>query len=133
MLPKCRNVVVNGRRTSVRMEPAMWDALAEICAREGRTLNEICSMVDKRRGEMGLTAALRVFAICFFREATGEVRPLRGLAEDTAELRTPADAQAGTADAHGSRPAFATAGTPSPALRAALDVLGEPTGADPTA
>ncbi|HSR71382.1 MAG TPA: ribbon-helix-helix domain-containing protein, partial [Kiloniellales bacterium] len=29
-----RNVFVGKRRTSLRLEPAMWDALAEICRRE---------------------------------------------------------------------------------------------------
>lgn len=26
-----RNVVISGRRTSVRLEPEMWDGLREIC------------------------------------------------------------------------------------------------------
>ncbi len=29
-----RNVNVRGRRTSIRLEPQIWDTLAEICRRE---------------------------------------------------------------------------------------------------
>ena len=30
-----RNVRVDGHRTSVRLEPDMWEALRDICSREG--------------------------------------------------------------------------------------------------
>jgi len=65
----CRNVSVSGRRTSLRMEPMLWDALCEICDRESRTLNEICSRIDERRGAAGLTASVRVFIISYLRAA----------------------------------------------------------------
>ncbi|MEE8623389.1 MAG: ribbon-helix-helix domain-containing protein, partial [Alphaproteobacteria bacterium] len=42
------NVTVSGHRTSVRLEPEMWGGYEEICRREGRTIHEICSMVDQR-------------------------------------------------------------------------------------
>lgn len=72
-----RNVQVNGRRTSVRMERFLWDALAEICRSEGLSIDGLCSRVDEVRGEAGLTPALRLFMVCYFRE-----RVLRhGLAE----------------------------------------------------
>lgn len=64
-----RNIVVSGRRTSVRLEPAMWDALRAICRREARTLHEICSMIDRNREESALTAAIRVFIMAYFRAA----------------------------------------------------------------
>lgn len=65
----CRNVSVNGRRTSLRMEPMLWDALCDICDREGRTLNEICSRIDERRAGANLTASVRVFIISYLRAA----------------------------------------------------------------
>ena len=64
-----RNVVVNGKRTSVRLEPAMWDALVEIGRREGRTVHEISSDIDLDRPESSLTASLRVHIMSYFREA----------------------------------------------------------------
>ena len=81
----CRNILVGGRRTSMRLELYSWDALKEICEREGITLNELCTMIDKRRGVMGLTAAIRVMILGYFRETSA-------LAEGRAEKRhgTPA-------------------------------------------
>ncbi|MBF0560944.1 MAG: ribbon-helix-helix domain-containing protein [Alphaproteobacteria bacterium] len=64
-----RNIVVDGRRTSMRLEPEMWDALEDICQRERMTVNEFCSTVDSYRGRTGLTAATRVFLILYFRAA----------------------------------------------------------------
>lgn len=67
-----RNVYVAGRRTSVSMEPVMWDSLTEIGRREGLTLNQLCSLVDKRRNLAGLTPALRVFIVSYFRALSRE-------------------------------------------------------------
>ncbi len=67
-----RNVFVGRRRTSIRLEPAMWDALAEICRREDRTVHEICGMIDARRQASSLTAAIRVFTLAYFRAAATE-------------------------------------------------------------
>ncbi|MEO3427227.1 ribbon-helix-helix domain-containing protein [Pelagibius sp. CAU 1746] len=67
-----RNVTLADRRTSIRLEPEMWDALTEICAREGRSLHDICAQVDKERDQSGLTAGVRVFILRYFREAATE-------------------------------------------------------------
>lgn len=61
----CRNVIVAGRRTSIRMEQIYWQELQNAVEREGWPMNEIVSMVDLRRGSTNLTAALRVFIICY--------------------------------------------------------------------
>ncbi len=57
-----RNITVSGRRTSMRLEPAMWDALEDICR-----LAELCSAVDSHRGASSLTAGVRVFILDYFR------------------------------------------------------------------
>lgn len=64
-----RNVTIRGRRTSLRLEPAMWDALHEIAEREGLTIHELCTLVQKQRQESTLTAAIRVYILIYFREA----------------------------------------------------------------
>ena len=65
-----RNVVVTGRRTSVRLEVQMWDALFEIERREGRTVHEICTEVDATRRESTLTSGLRIYILGYYREAS---------------------------------------------------------------
>jgi len=62
-----RNVTVDGRRTSLRMENAMWEALEDICRREGRHLHEICGLVHRRREGTSFTAAMRVFIVRYYR------------------------------------------------------------------
>jgi len=64
-----RNVRVRGKRTSVRLEQAMWDALLEISGRENRTIDEICTRVSENRLETGFTASLRVYILNYFRDA----------------------------------------------------------------
>lgn len=77
----CRNVTVSGRRTSLRMEPLLWESLKDICDREGCTLNELCTMIDRRRGDANLTASIRVFIVSYYRSAAAPKRPA-GFAEE---------------------------------------------------
>lgn len=67
-----RNVTISGRRTSMKLEPEMWDALDEICRREQITLHEVCSLVAERHRGNNLTAAMRVFILGYFRVAATE-------------------------------------------------------------
>lgn len=64
-----RNVNVGGRRTSVRLEPDLWEALREIARRECCTLHEICTDIDRRRGTVRLTSAMRIYIVNYFRTA----------------------------------------------------------------
>jgi len=74
-----RNVTVAGRRTSMRLEPAMWEALQQLCRREGKTLNELVTQIDRQRSESSLTAAIRVYLLRYFSAAaTDEGHRLAG-------------------------------------------------------
>lgn len=65
-----RNVRIHHRRTSVRLEPEMWNALSEIAAMEGCTIHDLCGAVyDLKDPEASFTAALRVFMMEYFRSA----------------------------------------------------------------
>jgi len=67
-----RNVHIRSRRTSLRLEPAMWDALEEICGREGMTEHELCTRIDGLDIASSLTASVRVFIVTYFRGAATE-------------------------------------------------------------
>lgn len=68
-----KNVTVNGRRTSIRLEPEMWNELKNIAKREQCTIHEICSLINLRKHEnTSLTAAIRVFLMLYFRAAATE-------------------------------------------------------------
>lgn len=70
---KSRNIVVGGRRTSMRLEPTMWQALSEIAERENLSINEICTVLDRQRSrEATLTSVVRTFIARYFRSAATE-------------------------------------------------------------
>jgi predicted DNA-binding ribbon-helix-helix protein len=67
-----RNVVAERGRTSMRLEPELWDALAEICLREGHDINHLVRQIDPIGHSGGRTSAVRVFVLEYFRVAASE-------------------------------------------------------------
>ncbi|WP_221930974.1 ribbon-helix-helix domain-containing protein [Telmatospirillum sp. J64-1] len=68
-----RNVTIAGRRTSVRLEPEMWDALHAIARREAMSIHAIATLVDAGKSPGStLTAELRVFVMNYYRAAATE-------------------------------------------------------------
>lgn len=67
-----RNVVAGRGRTSMRLEPELWDALLEIAEREGRDMSSLVRQVEQAGHAGGRTSAVRVFILKYFREAAGE-------------------------------------------------------------
>jgi predicted DNA-binding ribbon-helix-helix protein len=63
------NVVVGRHRTTVRLEPAMWDALNDIARRRQVTVDALVTEIDRRRAAPGLTAAIRAYIVGFYRDA----------------------------------------------------------------
>jgi predicted DNA-binding ribbon-helix-helix protein len=64
-----RNVRVAGHRTSVRLEPAMWEALRRICEREHSSIHDLVTAVAERQPASSLTAAIRVYLLIYFQAA----------------------------------------------------------------
>ncbi|WP_175426374.1 ribbon-helix-helix domain-containing protein [Azospirillum brasilense] len=74
-----KNVTVNGRRTSMRLEPLMWESLDDICNREGTSVNEVVSFVETKvislyRACPNLASSVRAFIADYFRAAATEER-----------------------------------------------------------
>jgi predicted DNA-binding ribbon-helix-helix protein len=70
-----RNVVVAGHRTSVRLESVMWDSLRDIARRRDIGLNDLVTEIDGQREGLGLTAAIRVYIVDFYRSALSGRKP----------------------------------------------------------
>ena len=47
---KTRNIVVDGRRTSVRLEPEYWQALDDMAAATGRDISQIFAAAAPHHG-----------------------------------------------------------------------------------
>jgi predicted DNA-binding ribbon-helix-helix protein len=68
-----RNVNVQGHRTSIRLEPQIWDTLAEICRREFCTPHDVCSYAAKRKPPRGsLASSLRIVILDYFHTSSTE-------------------------------------------------------------
>lgn len=67
-----RNVVAGSGRTSMRLEPELWNALMEVCQREDRDLHQVIRQVESGRDSGGRTSAVRVFLLQYFRDAATE-------------------------------------------------------------
>ncbi len=65
----CKNVVVNGRRTSMRLDKETWIALSDICRRENIALYKLCSLIDSAKGSSGLSSSVRLFVLTYYRRS----------------------------------------------------------------
>jgi predicted DNA-binding ribbon-helix-helix protein len=57
-----RSVRIAGHATSISLEPAFWEALAEIAARRNLSLNALLSRIDAERAG-NLSSAIRLFVL----------------------------------------------------------------------
>ncbi len=65
-----RNIRIHDRRTSVRLEPEMWDALREVAGLEGVSIHDLCGAIhDMKKPEAPFTGAIRVFLLEYYRAA----------------------------------------------------------------
>lgn len=64
---KKRSVKIAGHATSVTLEDEFWEALGEIAARRGVSLNQIIAEIDTGRSG-NLSSAIRVFVLKSLRD-----------------------------------------------------------------
>ena len=57
------NIYVAGNRTSVRLEPVIWDVLQSIANRQEIGLRDLISEVDRRRTAKNLSSAIRAYVV----------------------------------------------------------------------
>ncbi len=67
-----RNIVAGRGRTSMRLEPELWDALLEICRRESIDPGQLVRRVEEQGHAGGRTSAVRVYLLTYFRVAATE-------------------------------------------------------------
>ncbi len=75
--PRPRNVRIGKRRTSMRLENEFWDALSRMAQRQNTTVAAICTSVHRRRNGLGLSAAVRVKVLQYFRRCAEQCRTRR--------------------------------------------------------
>lgn len=78
---RTRNVSTRNRRTSVRLEPELWEAFERIARKRGKSIHQICGRLDDARGETGLTSAIRVFIVTELVAEAAQGTPIPAAAE----------------------------------------------------
>ena len=58
-----RSVAIAGHRTSVSLEAPFWDALKDIAAARGASVQALVGEIDADRGGANLSSAIRVFVL----------------------------------------------------------------------
>jgi len=79
---KIRNIVVNGNRTTIRLDVLCWDALEDIAARQHITVRQIVAEIDRERVGYTRSEAIRIYILQFYRTA------LAGVEADLNQLRS---------------------------------------------
>lgn len=65
--PVKRSFSIRGHRTSISLEAAFWEALKETAAREEKPLAALITEIDADRGTGGLSSAVRVWLLNYYR------------------------------------------------------------------
>jgi predicted DNA-binding ribbon-helix-helix protein len=60
------NIYINGKRTSVTLEPKSWEVIKSIAAYEKISVDDLCELISSRRGtSSNMSSAIRVFLISY--------------------------------------------------------------------
>jgi predicted DNA-binding ribbon-helix-helix protein len=62
-----RSFSLRGHPTSISLEQPFWDALKEAAEKEGKTTAAVVAEIDERRGNSGLSGAVRMWILAYFR------------------------------------------------------------------
>ena len=86
--PVIRSIRIGEQRSSLRLEPGTWHALADIATRQARSIDDLIAEIDRGRTVPNLTAAVRMYVVWFYRAAcsNGDTVPMRRLCEEGAPL-----------------------------------------------
>src|ERR1700683_1226330 len=67
-----RNVVAARGRSSIRLEPELWDALLKSCRRERQDINYLVRLIETEGYSGSRTSSVRVYVMQYFRAAASE-------------------------------------------------------------
>ncbi|HHK74224.1 MAG TPA: aryl-sulfate sulfotransferase [Rhizobiales bacterium] len=67
-----RSVTIKGHKTSISLEAPFWDALKDIAAHQGLSINALTEEIDKSPRSGGLSSAIRIYILNHYRNAPPE-------------------------------------------------------------
>lgn len=72
--PVKRSFTIAGHRTSISLEASFWEALKAIAAEEKTSLARLIARIDDARDGGGLSSAVRVWILDYYRHASRRSR-----------------------------------------------------------
>ena len=57
------NVCVDGNRTTIRLEPIIWEALQDIAHVQGSSVHGLVTDIDRQRTTKNLSAEIRAYVV----------------------------------------------------------------------
>jgi len=91
---ECRNVVVDGRRTSVKLDSFTWRCLNEICDHRNLTVHDFCTEVKRAMADYtGFTSALRIAILRHYRNLAAVASDSSAVAPNVGAVRLNATGQ----------------------------------------
>ena len=61
------NILIDGQRTSLSIEPEIWAALTEIALHKEMSVDELVGEIENVRDNISRASAIRIFVLDFFR------------------------------------------------------------------
>ena len=61
------NVHIGEFRTSISLDPIVWEAVCDIAAYQGKTETQLIAEITRLRGALGLSVAIRRYVVEFYR------------------------------------------------------------------
>lgn len=68
--PAKRSFAIKGHQTSISLEAPFWDALRDAAAEQRTTPAALVARIDAARGGAGLSSAVRVWLLAYYRART---------------------------------------------------------------
>lgn len=66
--PVKHSLTLNGHRTSVSLEAEFWEALRDVAAAKGMSINQLAAEIDASRTlDSGLATAIRLYVLRHYR------------------------------------------------------------------
>jgi len=59
------NLVVDGHRTTVRLEPAIWDVLRDIARQQEVSVHHLVSAINRQHIASSLSSAIRAYVVVY--------------------------------------------------------------------
>ena len=81
MRPIKRSFNIKGHRTSISLEAPFWDALKHAADEQNVTLAKLVETIDNSRQDSGLSSAVRIWLLHYFRR-TSPTRRFQGGSRD---------------------------------------------------